>query len=167
MSILCDTCTCNRKCGECTSKECTKTLNFTIPGDPKGKGRPRFTSVNGRSMIYTPKATREAEETVKQAYSRAYPGVSFGSAPVSIQVRAYMPMPKNASRTLKTEMLSGIVRHTHKPDADNILKLVCDALNGLAFDDDKQIIAVWCEKHYSDVPRMEISMARLGGAEHA
>lgn len=163
MSILCDTCTCSRKCGECTVKECRKSLDFTVIGTPKGKGRPRFTSAGGRAMAYTPKATKEAEEAVKEAFSKAFPGVSFGSTPVAVRVKAYMPIPKNASHAQKAKMLSDIIRHTHKPDADNILKLVCDALNGLAFDDDKQIIEVWCEKAYSDVPRTEISVIRIGG----
>jgi len=53
-------------------------------------------------------------------------------------------------------MLSGKIRPTKKPDGDNILKAVADALNGVCYKDDKCLIKMSIEKFYSDVPRIEV-----------
>ena len=53
-------------------------------------------------------------------------------------------------------MLSGFIRPTVKPDWDNIGKLVADALNGIAYDDDKCIVDAQVRKFYSDQPRTDI-----------
>jgi Holliday junction resolvase RusA-like endonuclease len=55
-------------------------------------------------------------------------------------------------------MLAQRVWPTKKPDADNILKLVADALNGLAYVDDKNIVTAHAHKVYSDRPRLEINI---------
>lgn len=51
-------------------------------------------------------------------------------------------------------MLQGKILPTKKPDCDNIAKIICDALNGVAYDDDKQIVALKVTKIYSDEPRV-------------
>jgi Holliday junction resolvase RusA-like endonuclease len=58
-------------------------------------------------------------------------------------------------------MLENIIRPTKKPDADNIAKIVCDALNGIAFLDDKQIVDARITKWYSDTPRIEIIIQEI------
>ncbi len=69
-----------------------------------------------------------------------------------------MKIPKSASKKLRADMLSGAVNPTKKPDWDNIGKIVSDALNGVAYEDDKSIISAAVYKRYSDNPRMEISL---------
>jgi Holliday junction resolvase RusA-like endonuclease len=55
-------------------------------------------------------------------------------------------------------MLAWKMWPTKKPDADNILKLAADSLNGLAYVDDKQIVSAVIHKFYSDRPRLEINI---------
>ncbi len=70
-----------------------------------------------------------------------------------MKVTAYMPIPKSASKKRHELMLSGAIRPTVKPDWDNIGKLVADALNGVAYDDDKCIVDAQVRKFYSETPR--------------
>ena len=53
-------------------------------------------------------------------------------------------------------MQSGKIRPTKKPDCDNCIKSITDALNGIAYIDDSQIVSIECEKWYSDRPRAEV-----------
>ena len=71
-------------------------------------------------------------------------------------VIAYIRIPKSATKVTKSKMLSGEIRPTVKPDWDNIGKLVADALNGVAYDDDKCIVDAQVKKIYSDHPRTDI-----------
>ena len=53
-------------------------------------------------------------------------------------------------------MERGEIFPTVKPDCDNIIKIVCDALNGLAYRDDSQVVAVTCQKKYGVEPAVHV-----------
>lgn len=63
-----------------------------------------------------------------------------------------MPIPKSASKKKQAEMQSGEIKHTKKPDLDNLVKFAKDCLNNLAWKDDSQVIRLVAEKHYSSEP---------------
>jgi Holliday junction resolvase RusA-like endonuclease len=67
-------------------------------------------------------------------------------------------MPASASKKKQQSMLHGGIRPTKKPDCDNIAKAVLDALNGIAYYDDSQVVTVTVEKLYSDTPRVEVEI---------
>ena len=81
--------------------------------------------------------------------------------PLKLTITAYFPIPSSASKKKKELMLAGIIRPTIKPDWDNIGKIVTDALNHLAYDDDKQIVEAIVRKLYSDEPRVEIEIEEV------
>ena len=58
-------------------------------------------------------------------------------------------------------MASGDMRPVKRPDWDNVGKIVTDALNGVAYDDDSQIVSASVEKYYSEEPRTEIKIERI------
>lgn len=118
---------------------------FTVPGTPKGKGRPRATVANGRARLYTPKTTVEFEKTVREAAEPHFSQPIAG--PVRLRIVAYFPMPKSWSKRRRAEMDGKL--HTSKPDGDNILKSLCDGLNSLAFVDDMQVADGRCVKRWS------------------
>ena len=60
------------------------------------------------------------------------------------------------SKKFKEAALASKERPTKKPDADNIVKAILDALNGLMYKDDSCIVELHCIKYYSDVPRVEV-----------
>jgi Holliday junction resolvase RusA-like endonuclease len=57
--------------------------------------------------------------------------------------------------------LSRLAWHTGKPDADNILKAVCDALNGIVWHDDSQVAFARVLKQYGEEARLEIDIERM------
>lgn len=124
-------------------------VEFKILGKPQGKARPRFTR---HGIIYTPKETQDYEKEVANAYKIAAKRMSFGSEAVAISVKVYYPVPKSWSTSKRKAALQGDIRPTVKPDGDNILKIIADALNGIAFDDDKQIFSWHLSKFYANEP---------------
>lgn len=130
---------------------------ITIFGEPVGKGRPRFARSGAYVRAYTPDKTRQYEDNVATIY-RLRKGQHFGAEPVTLKVDAYFSVPKSASKKARASMLSGETPCMKKPDADNIIKCIADALNGVAYDDDKQITRVLFSKQYSESPRVEITV---------
>ena len=55
-------------------------------------------------------------------------------------------------------MKDGEIRPAKKPDIDNVCKVVADALNGVAYNDDRQIVYTEISKRYDDMPRMDVSI---------
>lgn len=127
---------------------------FTIPGDPVGKQRPKAAFQQRR--IYTPSKTINYENFVKYCY---YGHKHFGERPVEMAFDIYLPIPKSVSRKRAIEMDQGKVRPAKKPDFDNVIKSICDGLNGVAYDDDKQIVEVSrISKRYGRVPRVDVTI---------
>ena len=131
-------------------------IKFTIPGPPKGKQRPRICRVNGRSMAYTPKGTIEYEKLVRASYTAVSKAKFERNLPLEISILALYPIPKYVSRKTKELMLNGYLFPTKKPDADNVIKVILDALNGVAYRDDVQIYRVYLEKMYAEIPETKV-----------
>lgn len=135
------------------------TVEFTVEGMVKPKERPRTRQINGHIQTYTPKGTREYELRVKAAYP-GFKTFTDGEY-LSVHIDAYYPIPKSTSNANRVLMLSGRVRPTKRPDLDNIAKSICDALNGVAYKDDSQIVKLTVAKYYSDVARAEIRISEV------
>jgi Holliday junction resolvase RusA-like endonuclease len=127
---------------------------LTIDGVPVAKGRPRL----GRYGTYTPKKTQEYEEYVKMCWVAKYGGIQPSEQPLEMNIVFYMPIPKSYSKKQSAEMLNGRIKHTKKPDIDNLIKSVLDALNGLAYADDSQIIKVTAVKRYAETGSTELTI---------
>ena len=131
-------------------------VKFTIPGEPKGKGRHRTTK-NGLS--YTPEDTVVYENLVKTVYYQQCGRSRFeDTAQLDIRITAYFPIPKSVSKKKRDAMLAHQIRPIVKSDWDNIGKVVCDALNNIAYHDDKQVVDGQVRKFYSDNPRVVVTI---------
>lgn len=129
---------------------------FCIYGVPQGKGRPRFSTVCGHAKPRTPEKTVLYENLVKTEY-RQQSGIRFqDDAMLDVRIFAYYPIPKSAGKKKRQAMLDGIIRPAKKPDWDNIGKVVCDALNGIAYRDDAQIVDSMVRKFYGEIPRVVV-----------
>lgn len=128
-------------------------VRFVIPGAPEGKARPRFT---GRGVAYTPAKTRAYETRVREAWEalgeQPFPGA------VVVRCYAYYPIPKSGTKKATLQKLANLILPTKKPDWDNIGKIVCDALNGLAWADDSQVTDGRVIKRYAAEPRVVVEM---------
>ena len=141
-------------------------VEFTVLGEPKGKGRPQFSTYGGRITTRTPKDTVIYENLVRIEYQRQCGKARFAEkAMLRVEVTAYYGIPKSASQKKRRQMLEGTIRPTKKPDSDNVLKSICDSLNGIAYRDDAQVVDCIVKKLYSDVPRVEVSISSIPNAQ--
>lgn len=138
-------------------------IKFTVLGEPQGKGRPKFSRQGGFVKTYTPDKTVLYENLIRLEYQRQCPGQRFADKePLAMRIKAYYSIPASASKVRQQAMEAGEIRPTKKPDADNIIKVVADSLNGIAYRDDKDLIRVGLEKFYSWEPRIEVEIKTLG-----
>lgn len=136
---------------------------LTILGDPKGKGRPRF---NGR-VVYTPPETKVAECEIQTQFWLQNPLATTipRDKAVSVRILAFVKIPKSMPKRDRMRAETNELAPTKKPDADNILKLVMDALNGVAYEDDAQVVEVSCEKRYGLAPMTHIAIREVEGSD--
>jgi Holliday junction resolvase RusA-like endonuclease len=135
-------------------------IKFTIPGPPQGKARAR----TGKGFAYTPEKTVLYENLIKSVFIQdKCKRVQSEGQPLTMHIRAFYPIPKSISQKVKDFMLQNQIRPTKKPDADNVLKVVADALNGIAYHDDTQIVTAIVEKYYGEEPRVEVEIWEVTG----
>ena len=136
-------------------------IEFTVPGEPFGKQRPRHSRVSGTT--YTPRETKLHEQLIQRVYREAG-GYKFPEgSQLRISIFAVMGIPKSTPKYKRADMLSANIRPTKKPDWDNIGKLVCDALNGVAYDDDKCVCEAVVRKFYGCEPRILVRLEDING----
>lgn len=135
-------------------------FTFTVHGVPKGKGRPRFARMGNFVKTYTDQKTQIAEGDIKLAYlnTKDRPQEPISNQ-ISLSVSFFMPIPASLSAK-KQSALNGSY-HSKKPDIDNLLKAVLDALNGVAFRDDSLICSVVCFKVYNTVPKTVVTITEV------
>lgn len=133
-----------------------KQVIFTIKGEPRGKGRPRFTK-NGR--VYTPTETTQYENLVALGYRNSAKGYKFTS-PVRVTIKAFQKPPKKSKKVVEA-MLNGRVLPTKKPDLDNIAKIILDGLNKVAWDDDTQVVEMMVTKRYAEDPLVAVIIEEI------
>lgn len=129
-------------------------IEFTIPGVPVGKGRPRFTR-DGHA--HTPQKTREYEDKVVLCW-KCQSGKGFAAGvPLIAHITAYFPAPKSASKAKRAAMEG--TYHMAKPDSDNVCKAILDACNQHVYPDDSAVQIGGCYKIYTTgTPRVEVTI---------
>lgn len=119
---------------------------FEVPGKITGKGRPRVNSYTG--IVYTPTNTKDYESLVQQYFVLKYPRFKPLEKRIKVTIIANFGIPKSTKKADIEACLEGQISPTKKPDIDNIVKIILDALNKLAFIDDTQITKLNVEKKY-------------------
>lgn len=131
-------------------------LELEILGEPVGKGRPRFS----RYGTYTPQKTKDYEEYVKQCYKNKYNIKQRPTEkPLNAKITAYFKVPTSYSNKKKKELIGQ--PHAKRPDIDNIIKIIFDSLNGLAYKDDNQITKIEVEKLYGEEPKVVLEIKEV------
>ena len=136
-------------------------MKFTVLGIPVAKGRPKFAKRGNFVTSYTPQDTVNYENLVRLSYQQSCNELRVLQGEVSMKIDAFFPIPKSTSKKKHQLMAIGAIQHTKKPDADNVAKAMCDALNKIAYVDDSQIVSLEVNKYYSDVPRAEITITEV------
>lgn len=114
-----------------------KEVVFEVKGKVLGKGRANFSYRTGRA--YTPARTRLYERTIRQAFLDA--GGSEIRGPVHVDFEATTAIQKSATKAQRERRLAGEELSLTKPDIDNIKKALYDALNGVAYGDDVNVVS--------------------------
>ncbi len=144
--------------GENSLKRPIFSVSFFVPGQPVGKGRPRASRTGKGIRMHTPEKTASYENLVATAAHGAMRGAApiQGACHVDMDIRLMVPMSWSAKR--RNQALEGLVFPTKKPDLDNILKAVFDAINGIVWEDDVQAVYVQAVKRYSAVPGVHVNV---------
>lgn len=148
-------------------------IKFTVPGEPQGKARARTfrNQYTGNSQTITPEKTVLYENWIKSCYLQQC-GNKKLTGELSMKIFAYYGIankPKKPDwltrdikpKELKECMKQQLIHPTKKPDIDNVIKVVADSLNGIAYKDDTLIVEIYAIKHYSDDPRIEVTINEL------
>ena len=136
-------------------------IEFTVVGEPKGKGRPRFSRVGKFTKTYTDAKTKMYEEKIANAARlHMYPHEPL-ETPLSITLIFHIGVPKSYSKKRTTDCLTGKEWPTKKPDVDNIAKAFLDAMNGIVYKDDVQVIRLHAYKKYSIDPHVHITVSEV------
>jgi Holliday junction resolvase RusA-like endonuclease len=123
---------------------------LVVPGTPIPKARPKFNRKTG--ITYTPQTTVRWEDTIRYA-ALQHPPERLLAGALSATLTFYLPKPKSVARKRFYPEV--------KPDWDNLGKAVTDALEGLAFKNDSQLVKVIVEKLYGDPPCAVIEVAEI------
>lgn len=139
-------------------------IAFTIPGQPVAKGRPiAGRSFGGHTTLRTPVKTVAYEGLVAHACSEAMKGSEPLSGPLALDLAIGVQIPASWSKKKQAAAVAGEVRPTKKPDLDNIVKSVCDGMNGVAYADDSQIVAMGVRKFYTQTPGVQVLLRVIEG----
>ncbi len=131
-----------------------------MPGAPVGKGRPRITTIGGRPRAFTSAKTRQAEAEIAAAASAVMGSRPPSESPVAVGIVAVHQVPQSWTKARKLAAMSGEVVPA-KPDLDNVGKAVLDAMNGVAYADDVQVIRLTLEKEFGAVPGVHVVVREI------
>lgn len=136
-------------------------VTLSIPGEPRGKARPRFFARKGGGIgNYNDTKTASYENLVKFCAQEQF-HEALWEGPVRVSIKAYFSAPKSTKKSLLAYVINELLYCIKKPDVDNIAKITCDALNKVVYHDDAQVAELIVSKRYSKTPRVEIVIIKL------
>ncbi len=138
-------------------------IRFVVPGEPVGKGRPRATRVGKGVRLYTPPKTVAYEKRVAICGRAAMYGRPPLPGALAVGLEIYLPIPASWPRKRQEMALRAEILPTGKPDVDNVEKAIFDALNGICWRDDTQVVDVIKTKRYGGIPRVHVEIRPVEG----
>lgn len=135
-------------------------IHLTIPGEVIPQLRPRFARRGNFVQTYDPAKCRDYKAYVRMIATQSRPAKLI-EGPVAVRIHIYRHTPQSWSKVRIAAALAGQIRPTTKPDADNLAKGIKDALKGIIWNDDAQVVRLVVEKWYSDRPRAEVEIEEV------
>ncbi|MNJ17889.1 Endodeoxyribonuclease RusA [compost metagenome] len=142
-----------------------KPVSFVVPGEPQGKGRPRIGKVGNHARMFTPTKTVAYEGLVALAAQDVMQGRELLQGAVMVEMKIFVSIPQSMSKKRKAQALAGQIFPTKKPDVDNVEKAIFDAINGVVWKDDVQVVDVFKRKRYGETPGVLVRIVPLEGDE--
>ena len=139
-------------------------IEFEIPGQPVAKARARTVRTKGGKVrTYTPVKTKNWEQFAQISAWAEYSGAPI-AGPIMLTVIAVFGLPVSWPKWKKDAAQDGRIIHASKPDADNVLKAVKDALNGIIWIDDAQVSRAVITKKYGAAAKVKIIVREISAA---
>ena len=136
------------------------TITFFVPGQPVAKGRPiAGRGFNGRTTLRTPEKTANYESLVALTAMQALHSPMDG--PLELGLTVGVQIPASWSKKRQDMAQRGEIAPTKKPDLDNVVKALADGMNGIAYRDDAQIVAMTVRKVYTTTPGVAVELRVL------
>lgn len=134
---------------------------FKVPGTPIAKKRPRFARKGHYVQTYSNQRTEEGRfllMLLEQWDGRPLECALYVKMDFSfLRPKGHFGTGKNEGELKKKAPL----HHLTKPDIDNCIKFALDCMNGIVFNDDKQIVKLIANKHYSDKANTLITVEKI------
>lgn len=135
-------------------------MQIIIPLPPSGQQRPRFTRIGKFHKAYKSSKQKAEENKITYFLYQHKPATPLTDA-LHVTIDAYMPIPSSWPKWKKIAAQNNEIRPTKKPDIDNLAKQVLDCMNGIFWQDDRQIVGLMVRKYYSQEPRWEIKVQEV------
>lgn len=133
-------------------------IQFEILGKPVAKARPRMTR---KGFVYTPRGTTNYESLIRYTFQSKFPNHKPYEGLLEANITAIFDIPKSYSKKKTKELLETHNNYDHKPDCDNLAKIVLDSLNGIAYKDDSQITILHINKEYGVQPKVIVEIKEV------
>jgi Holliday junction resolvase RusA-like endonuclease len=135
-------------------------IRLVIPGEAVPQLRPRFARQGNFVRAYDPEKCRNYKAYIRMLASEAYSGPLL-EGQISLQVAIYRLPPRGWGKSKMALALAGQIRPITKPDLTNTIKGIEDALKGIFWHDDAQVVELYLQKWYSDTPRAEVTVDEI------
>jgi len=142
-------------------------IQIHVPGQPQGKGRARAYKIKrgrraGKIGHFTPEKTRTYESIIRSYAMVEMAGKKRFECPVAIDLQLYYEIPESWPAWKREMALNGKIAPTVKPDCDNVEKAIKDALNGVVWVDDVQVVMGVKMKTYAEVGSVSVKVRPTG-----
>ena len=137
-------------------------VRFEVIGEIKTKQRPRATIIGNHARVYTPQDTIMYENYVRSEYQRQVQDISFGDIPILAFLTFYFKPSEEVSKIQEKVGNDCTIACLNSKDCDNLVKIILDSLNKIAYDDDRQIVSLVSSKEYAKdgIEKVEITLLR-------
>lgn len=132
-------------------------ITFTVPGQARGQGRARFTRFGKFSKAYKDKKDVTRENWIATRYLAAVGDLEPADGAVVLSVTARYSVPRSWPKKRQADPGPMVKR----PDGDNVLKSVLDALNKIGWRDDCQVVTMLAHKEYGPVDELVVEIERF------
>jgi Holliday junction resolvase RusA-like endonuclease len=136
-------------------------IMFTVYGDPVAKGRPRFAKRGNFVQTYTPEKTKTYESEVAMMAKAAMGASEALEGALEAFIYVTYAIPASYSKKRSEACLSGLEKHTKKPDLDNVVKSVVDGMDKIVFLNDSQITSIHATKVYGEIAKVEVMVREI------
>lgn len=139
-------------------------IKILIPGEPVPQGRPRFARRGNFVQAYDPEPSKKYKKHVKYHASKFAP-IKLLDGELEVHVLIYKKSLKSFSQAKRAAAEAKQLRPITKPDADNYAKGILDALKGIIWQDDGQVVDLIARKFYSERPRAEVYIKQIDSTQ--